>query len=87
MPDGVTIDRLMRLPEVVQVVGLSRTTIYDRVAKGTFPAPMQLGPASVAWVQSEVNEWIKSLPRTRGLRRAPPAPTSGAGGEGTPPAA
>lgn len=50
--------RLVRLPEVSHVVGLSRSTIYGMVHRGTFPAPKKLGGRSVAWLQSEIESWI-----------------------------
>ena len=50
--------RLLRLPEVAQMVGLSKSTIYATVNIGTFPAPKRLGARSVAWLQSEVASWV-----------------------------
>lgn len=51
-------ERLMRCPEVVNRVGLSRSAIYARVKAGTFPAPVSTGGNSVAWVASEIDQWI-----------------------------
>ncbi len=50
--------RLLRLPEVAQMVGLSKSTIYAMVNISTFPAPKRLGARSVAWLQSEVASWV-----------------------------
>lgn len=50
--------RLMRLQEVISVTGLSRPTIYKRMAGGTFPLSVPLGERAVAWVESEIHEWI-----------------------------
>jgi len=50
--------RLLRLPEVTARVALGRTTIYDRVAAGTFPRPVAIGGNRVAWLESEINAWI-----------------------------
>ena len=36
-------DRILRIPEVVEITGLSRTTIWRRVKSGDFPAPVRLG--------------------------------------------
>ncbi|MET4680410.1 helix-turn-helix transcriptional regulator [Stenotrophomonas rhizophila] len=49
--------RLLRLKEVQDRVGMSKTTIYDRVKAKTFPAPVHLGTMA-AWVESEVDRWI-----------------------------
>jgi prophage regulatory protein len=64
-------DFLLPLPEVMRRVGLGRTTIYDRVAAGTFPAPRKLGEhpsAPIRWRSSEIDAWIEGLPVAR-LRR------------------
>lgn len=53
--------RIIRLPEVKSKTGQSRTTIYEKVKEGTFPAPISLGGRSVGWVESEVDEWIDAL--------------------------
>lgn len=38
--------------------GLGRSTIYNYIADKTFPKPVKLGKRSVAWVESEVQDWI-----------------------------
>jgi prophage regulatory protein len=50
--------RIIRLPEVKQKTGQSRSTIYERIRQGMFPAPIQLGGRSVGWLESEIDEWI-----------------------------
>ena len=51
--------RIIRLPEVKTKTGQSRSTIYDRIKEGTFPAPIQLGSGrSVGWIEQEVDDWI-----------------------------
>lgn len=45
---------LLRLPIVSAESGLSKTTIYARIAAGTFPPPVKLGPRAVAWPAHEV---------------------------------
>lgn len=50
--------RLIRLAEVKNKVGLSRSTIYLRIERGTFPTPISIGGGRVAWLESEVDEWI-----------------------------
>jgi len=56
--------KLFRLPVVIEITGLCRASIYARIAQGTFPAPVQLGVGAraVAWKESEINEWVDSLP-------------------------
>ncbi|MBU3577486.1 AlpA family transcriptional regulator [Polynucleobacter sp. UK-Kesae-W10] len=50
--------KLIRLPEVLDRVALKKTAIYRMMAEGDFPLPVKLGAAS-AWVEVEINDWIK----------------------------
>ena len=50
--------RLIRLPEVLDRIPLSRTSIYNRINDGTFPKPIKLGSRSVAWLESAIDECI-----------------------------
>ncbi len=50
--------RFLRLPEVMERTGLSRSTIYVRVAAGRFPRPVALGGRAVGWIEAEVDEWV-----------------------------
>lgn len=51
---------ILRLPAVKSRTGLSRSTIYLRITKGTFPTPISLGDRAVGWLESEINDWITS---------------------------
>lgn len=51
---------LLRLPQVLARVGVSRATLYTRIKEGAFPRPVALGPRSVAWPSDEVESWIRS---------------------------
>ena len=63
---------LYRLPEVKARVGWEYMTIYQRVRDGTFPAPLALGSATMAWRESTIDELIASRPaRTTGWAPAP----------------
>ena len=50
--------KLLRLPEVKQTTGLSKSSIYARIAEGTFPKQISLGPRLVVWVESDIQNWI-----------------------------
>lgn len=50
--------QLLRLPAVISRTGLSRSSVYRRVADGTFPAPVKIGERSCAWASHEVDAWI-----------------------------
>ena len=50
--------KLLRLSSVKSVTGLSKSTIYARIAEGTFPKQIPLGPRLVVWVESDIQNWI-----------------------------
>jgi predicted DNA-binding transcriptional regulator AlpA len=50
--------RLLRLPEVMRLTGLSRSTIYQLASTLDFPKPVKLGRRISAWLAREVTEWI-----------------------------
>ena len=54
---GLTRSRLMRLPEVIQLTGVSRSTIYRWMANGEFPKQISLGANTVAWLETDVGDW------------------------------
>lgn len=58
--------RLIKLKEVMQKTSLGHSSIYKFIAEGTFPKQVSLGAKSVAWVESEVDEWILEMIRRRG---------------------
>ncbi len=66
--------RILRLPTVLLRTGLSRSTVYARVAEGTFPRQLSLGPNTVGWREADINTWIDGLTaiRTREGYRAKP---------------
>ena len=49
---------ILRLPTVRQRCGLSRSTIYLRISRGTFPKPVNLGARAVGWIEAEIEEWL-----------------------------
>ena len=50
--------KILRLPNVLDRTGLSRSTVYLRVTEGRFPRPVSLGARAVGWIETEVEEWI-----------------------------
>lgn len=52
--------RLIRLKEVMQTTGLARSTIYKVMKEGSFPSSVPLGARSVAWLDGEVQNWVKA---------------------------
>jgi prophage regulatory protein len=50
--------RFLRLPSVKAATGLSKSTIYARIAEGTFPKQISIGPRLVVWIESDIQNWI-----------------------------
>ena len=63
-PSTLQIPRMLPLKQVVHYTGLSSTTIYDMLDKRsnrydpTFPVQVKLSKGRVAWIESEVAEWL-----------------------------
>ncbi len=53
--------RLLRLPNVLDRVPHSKTELYRRIRLGTFPKSVRLGLNSVAWLESDINQYILKL--------------------------
>jgi prophage regulatory protein len=51
-------DFLLRLPEVLALVPVSRATWYAGVKKGRYPEPVSLGPRCVAWKASDIQRIV-----------------------------
>lgn len=49
---------ILRLPVVKGRTGLSRSSIYEMMKHGQFPAPVKLGERAVGWVEAEVEAWL-----------------------------
>jgi prophage regulatory protein len=49
--------KLLRLHDVRDATGLSRSSIY---ADPDFPKPVKIGARAVAWVETEVRDWISA---------------------------
>ena len=50
--------RILRLPEVIERVGLKRASIYLHMAQGSFPKQISLGTRAVGWLEHEIDAWI-----------------------------
>ena len=54
---------LLRIHEVLQRVPISRTSLYDGIKLGLYPAPVRVGKRTVAWRESEIIELINNFRR------------------------
>lgn len=60
-------DKIIRLPSVQTLTGLSRSTIYLWIEEKMFPAPISLGPRAVGWIEAEILDWIEQrIKKSRG---------------------
>ena len=50
--------KFLRLTEVTARVGLAESTLYAKVARKEFPAPVKIGPRASAWLEEEVEKWM-----------------------------
>lgn len=52
--------RILRLKQVLDITGLSRSTLYLYMSRQQFPNQVKLGPKIVGWIDEEVENWISS---------------------------
>ena len=53
---------ILRMPQVLEQVNLSRTTVYKMIGRSEFPQPVRIGQRSVGWKVEEINSWLQSRP-------------------------
>ena len=54
------LDLFIRLPEVMQRVGLSKSQVYKLIAEDQFPNPVKVSQRISCWVVTEVDGWVKN---------------------------
>lgn len=52
-------NKILRIWDVMELTGLSRSSLYQMIQIGDFPRPIELGKRCVGWVASEVEDWIQ----------------------------
>jgi prophage regulatory protein len=50
--------QILRLPAVIDLVGLSRSTIYLAISNETFPRPIRLSTRARGWLREDIEEWL-----------------------------
>lgn len=53
-------DRIIRMKTVLARTGLSRSTIYRKIAEGTFPAKLRISTNGTGWHEFDINRWIEN---------------------------
>jgi prophage regulatory protein len=51
---------ILKRQSVEARTGISRSGIYQKIARGEFPKPISLGPRAVGWLESSIDDWIQS---------------------------
>jgi len=64
--------QILRLPQVCERIGLSRSMIYQLEAEHRFPPRIKIGVRAVGWIESEVQAWLAQ--RIHGSRPSPGPP-------------
>lgn len=52
-------NKFLRLEQVTEYTTLSRSSIYEHIARGDFPRPVRLGQRHVVWLESDLERWFK----------------------------
>ena len=55
--------RILRLKDVKEATGLSRSSIYALQQRGIFPQSIRIGPKATGWYEDEVQNYIETRPR------------------------
>jgi len=61
--------RILRIQQVRERTGLSRSTIYELVAEGVLPPPVRMGHRAAGWVEAEISDFIRRrIAESRGVQ-------------------
>lgn len=52
--------KFLRMPMVIRMTGLGRSTIYRLIAQNKFPGPVRVGDRAVAWRQTDLDRWSEA---------------------------
>jgi len=50
--------KLLRRAAVLERTGLPRSSLYDEMARGTFPRPVNISDRAVGWIEDEIDSWL-----------------------------
>jgi prophage regulatory protein len=66
-------ERIIRLKTVLDRTGLSRSTLYRKMADGTFPRQLPISTNGAGWYESAINRWIADPGSYRAENDNPPS--------------
>ena len=55
-------NRLLRIDEVLDIVGVSKSVLYEMIGRDDFPRPVRISLRAVGWRQRDIDKWLESLP-------------------------
>jgi prophage regulatory protein len=56
-------ERVITRPMLQKRLSKGKSTLYRWIKNGDLPAPRRIGPGSVGWLESEINQWLRDRPR------------------------
>ena len=59
-------DRLLPLKEVLYVMGISRSSLYNYIANGSAPRQVKIGPRRIGFRASDIRQWLAERKDARG---------------------
>ncbi|AGH97823.1 helix-turn-helix transcriptional regulator [Micavibrio aeruginosavorus] len=51
--------RILRISEVINRLGISRSGLYERIKNGDLPKPINLGGRRVGFIEHEIDTWVQ----------------------------
>lgn len=60
-----SVRRVLRLPEVMKITGVGRSSLYKWISEGSFPRSFLLGSRAVGWFEGDVQIWLDSRVQSR----------------------
>ena len=61
-------EKILKLPDVMAITGLSRSSIYALIQNDAFPIQINLGERSVGWLETEIDIWIQQKVKQRRVK-------------------
>jgi len=53
-------NQFLRIPKVMELTGLAKSTVWLWVKQGKLPSPIKLSTRVTVWKRSDLEEWINA---------------------------
>ena len=60
------IKKIYRLPDVMHMTGLSRSSMYLRISTDEFPKPVKIGRRAIGWPEESIIAWQAKMMEAQG---------------------